>query len=87
MEPVKLTTTFSVKIDDFLFNVKVLNPKELAVTVTDTTKFLIYESNSVQLKSILADTVRAALERKDTKNLTAKILQSTPGSDDSFLTL
>jgi hypothetical protein len=47
MEPVKLTTTFSVKIDDFLFNVKVLNPKELAVTVTDTTKFLIYESNSV----------------------------------------
>jgi hypothetical protein len=74
MEPVKLTTTFSVKLDDFLFNVKVLNPKELSITVTDTTKFLIYESQSIKLNAILADTVRAALERKDTKNLSTKIL-------------
>jgi len=67
--------------------VKFHDPKSLSLTITDTRNYTIYEVHNHKLVNILTDTVKAALERTNAKNLNVKIITTTPGSDESMLTV
>ncbi len=59
----------------------------MTIQITDTQTFSIYESSTINLKTVTAETVVAALTKKDPVNLTAKLEASTPGSDSSYISL
>jgi len=73
MESSKVLAPCQIKLENFLFDCKFHDLRELSVYATDLSNYNMFEVTNYKLKTIMCETVKAALEQKNPKNISAKI--------------